>query len=64
MKKMPRQKEPMYGWTIRLATLQKIHRVLNKNLEYLDVEEIEAVALAMVELGYVKLKKEKEDAVH
>ena len=52
MDKLQRDTEPNNGWTIKFATLKALREQAKKMGENPSEEEVEAVALAMVGLGY------------
>ena len=57
MDKLPRDTEPNNGWTIRFATLKALREQAQEMNENPTEEEVEAVALAMVDLGYALIEK-------
>ena len=52
MDKLQRDTEPNNGWTIKFATLKALREQAQEMGENPSEEEVEAVALAMVDLGY------------
>ena len=56
MDKLERDTEPNNGWTIKFATLKALREQAQEMGENPTEEEVEAVALAMVNLGYALIE--------
>ena len=56
MDELERDTEPNNGWTIKFATLKALREQAQEMDENPSEEEVEAVALAMVDLGYALIE--------
>ncbi len=56
MDKLERDTKPNNGWTIKFATLKALREQAQEMGENPTEEEVEAVALAMVNLGYALIE--------
>lgn len=56
MDKLERDTEPNNGWTIKFATLKALREQAQEMNENPTEEEVEAVALAMVDFGYALIE--------
>ena len=56
MDELERDTDPNNGWTIKFATLKALREQAQEMGENPTEEEVEAVALAMVDLGYALME--------
>ena len=56
MDKLERDTEPNNGWTIKFSILKALREQAQEMNENPTEEEVEAVALAMVDLGYALIE--------
>ena len=62
MDKLQRDTDPNNGWTIKFATLKALREQAKEMDESPTEEEVEAVALAMVDLGYALIEMPNDKA--